>query len=179
MSTVVVYESMFGNTEEIAKAIAAGLRPSADVIVLEVSDAPRQVGGDVDLLVVGGPTHAFGMTRRSTREDAGKQADGQIVSRGGGIREWLMSLPGGRSGPPVATFDTRIEKVRRLPGSAARGAARLLHRRGYRMIAPPQSFYVTDVSGPLAEGELERARRWGKELASALTYPDHRLSGEK
>lgn len=167
MRAVVISESSFGNTASVAAAIGAGLARSAEVRVVEVSDAPPDLG-DVDLVVVGGPTHAFGMSRRSTREDAARQATGDVVSRGTGIREWLATQPVARNGVDFATFDTRVTRVRRLPGSAAKAAARALKRVGHRQAAPPKSFYVHDVKGPLADGELDRAQAWGDNLGSNL-----------
>ena len=78
---LVVYESMFGNTEAIAHAIAEGLSLQLAVELVEVSAAPTTLR-DVDLLVAGGPTHAFGLSRRSTRESAREQApDGARLIR--------------------------------------------------------------------------------------------------
>jgi hypothetical protein len=165
MRAVVVYESMFGNTERVARAIGQGLEALGNVQVIEVNEAPAHLD-DIDLLVVGGPTHAFGMSRARTREDAGRQAEGRLVSQHLGIREWLPTLPS--AAVAAAAFDTRVAKVRRLPGSAARGAARLLSRHRYRLVVPPESFYVDDVTGPLLQGELDRAREWGNTLATAL-----------
>ena len=65
-----IHESMFGNTEQIANAVAAGLGESVDVQVTEVADAPTDPGPDVALIVAGGPTHAFSMSRENTRADA-------------------------------------------------------------------------------------------------------------
>jgi hypothetical protein len=96
MKTLIVYESMFGDTQLIADAIAAGLSANGavDVVdVIEVGTAPTSIGVDVDLLIVGGPTHAFSMSRPSSREDASRQAgENAIISRGRGIREWLETL---------------------------------------------------------------------------------------
>jgi len=166
MRAVVVYESMFGNTERVARAIGQGLEPFADVQVVEVGEAPAVLDG-VDLLVVGGPTHAFGMSRASTREDAERQAGRAVLSRRLGVREWLPTLPSSTE-VAAAAFDTRVAKVRRLPGSAARGAAKLLLRHRYAVIVPPESFYVDDVTGPLLQGELDRARAWGSTLVASL-----------
>lgn len=62
MKALVVYESMFGNTEQVARAVATGLGRHLDVELVAVANAPDTVS-DVDLVVVGGPTHAFSMTR--------------------------------------------------------------------------------------------------------------------
>ena len=84
-----------------------------------------------------------------------------------GLREWLDGLPDER-GRWFAAFDTRVTKVRHLPGSAARSAARAGRRHGFRRATDPESFYVLDVDGPLAEGELERARAWGRSVAASV-----------
>jgi hypothetical protein len=159
---LVVYESMFGNTRSIANAVAEGLSPGIETEIVEVGEAPASVPQDVSLLVVGGPTHAFGLSRASTREDAAGRG-GRVLSRGKGLREWLEELDT-RPGLPAATFDTRIARPR-VPGSAARAAQRLLRRAGLTIAAPAESFYVVGTTGPLWEGELARARSWGEELA--------------
>ncbi|HEU0042879.1 MAG TPA: hypothetical protein VFQ15_11055 [Jiangellaceae bacterium] len=177
MTAIVVFESMFGNTQQIAMDIAEGLRPFVEVSVLEVGQAPAHLDERIDLIVVGGPTHAFGMTRPSTRADATEQANGALISRGVGIREWLEALPDDHRDVSVATFDTRIDKVRRLPGSAARGAAKALRRHGDRVITKPESFYVTDMTGPLVDGERLRAQRWGEELGRLYRATQVRSTG--
>ena len=170
MRALIVYESMWGNTEQVARAVAAGLAESAEVQVVEVADAPAVPGADVDLVVAGGPTHAFSMTRASTRADAVKQGAPHPADAIG-LREWLGRLPTGHQTTTVAAFDTRVTKVRHVPGSAARSAARAARRHGYESASPPHSFYVSDISGPLLEGELDRAREWGRELAGQIATP--------
>ncbi|MEV4077556.1 flavodoxin family protein [Nonomuraea fuscirosea] len=167
MDALVVYESMFGNTEEIAKAIAEGISTRLRTEVAEAGRAPGAVGAEVGLLVVGGPTHAFAMSRASTRRSAAQQATRPLVSAGNGVREWLATLRTSSAGLRSAAFDTRVAKPR-LPGSAARGIARRLRRLGVRVLVPAQSFYVLGTEGPLVEGELERARKWGESLAASF-----------
>lgn len=164
MKALVVYESMFGNTEKVARAVGEGLGTSLRVEVFEVASAPAPLAELVDLVVVGGPTHAFSMTRPATREDAVRQGAGGPPELG--VREWLARLRGGPHSEYVATFDTRVAKVRHLPGSAAKAAAKGLRRLGYGSAATPESFFVEDVAGPLLPGELERARRWGERLGT-------------
>lgn len=165
----VVYESMFGNTREVAQAIADGLGTSALVDVHEVSLVPA-VPDDLDLLVVGGPTHAFGLSRASTRADAARKS-GRLVESATGLREWLEDLPAPTARPGFATFDTRVDHPR-LPGSAARKAAKRLARLGLSPVAAPESFWVHGTEGPLVDGELDRARAWGHGLARQLAGPD-------
>jgi hypothetical protein len=172
MRALVVYESMFGNTQEVAEAVAAGLSGTFEVEVKEIADAPATLPAGVDLLVLGGPTHAFGLTREQTRQDAAGRREDPLVSRGPGLREWLegLVLPATTSATPsAATFDTRIAKPR-FPGSAAKGASRRLRRLGFRLVES-ESFWVKDVTGPLIDGEPERARAWGEHVGVAAAHP--------
>jgi hypothetical protein len=132
-----------------------------------VINAPTDPPEDITLIVAGGPTEAFSMSRTTTRADA--------ISQGGrpgreefGLREWLAGLPPRHSNARLATFDTKIDKMRHLPGSAAKGAAKAGRRHGFDLAAPPESFYVRDTAGPLAEGELDRAREWGRRLGESV-----------
>ncbi|MER7506068.1 flavodoxin domain-containing protein [Nonomuraea pusilla] len=170
MDALVVYESMFGNTKQIAEAVAEGLATRMRAEVAEVGSAPDFIGDQVALLVVGGPTHAFGMSRESTRQSAAQQAPGGLVSKGRGLREWLGGLGSSSATLASAAFDTRVFKPR-MPGSAARGAAKRLRRAGIRLVAPAQSFYVAGTPGPLLDGELDRARAWGESLAASVAVP--------
>ncbi|MEV4471935.1 flavodoxin domain-containing protein [Nonomuraea sp. NPDC049504] len=170
MDALVIYESMYGNTKKIAEAVAEGLATRMRAEVVEVGSAPPQIGKEIALLVVGGPTHAFSMSRASTRQSAAQQAAGPLVSQGGGVREWLATLGTSSAGLGSAAFDTRAAKPR-LPGSAAHAVARRLRRLGIGSVAPAESFYVTDTQGPLVEGELERARQWGESLAASFPVP--------
>lgn len=162
---LVVYESMFGNTRSIAEAIAGGVASRLPVEPIEVSSAPTWIPEDVTLVIVGGPTHALGLSRPKTREDASRQASGSLVSSGSGLREWLASV-NTRPNVDGATFDTRIDKPR-IPGSAAKAAERRLRRIGFRILAQATSFYVTGTQGPLLAGELDRARRWGESVVAS------------
>lgn len=165
MRALVVYESMFGNTEAVAQAVAGGIQESMAVDVVEVGAAPDAMPEDVALLVVGGPTHAFGMSRPATRIDAARQVSA-IISLERGIREWLKGLPIRTSATQATAFDTRVTS--RVTGSAARGASRRLGRLDYPLVAVPEAFRVTGVRGPLIDGELDRARAWGMTLGAAV-----------
>jgi hypothetical protein len=85
---------------------------------------------------------------------------------GPGLRKWLAERKG--DGAKAAAFDTRIDKSPMLTGAASRGIAKRLRKVGYEVVADPESFVVEDSEGPLAEGELERAKAWGAELAKKL-----------
>jgi hypothetical protein len=166
VKALVVYESFWGNTEAVAQAIAGGISESMDVDVFDVCDAEGCVA-DADFVVVGGLTHVLSMSRPGTRADAVRQGG----ARGGtdrGVREWLAALPTGDGSRCVFTFDTRLRRMRHLPGAAARSEARSARRRGYPTPWSAHSFYVVDVQGPLVDGELERAREWGRHLAAGV-----------
>lgn len=166
---VVVYESMFGNTEAIARAVAEGLAERLDVEVARAG--PDLVVDDVALVVVGAPTHAFGLSWPSTRRSAGEQGAPGSVAQGPGLREWLDGWTPGPDPPQVAAFDTRIRK-KGVPGSAARTALRKLHRRGTHLACSALSFWVSGTPGPLLPEETDRAREWGRSLAQAtLAHP--------
>ncbi len=165
MHVVVVFESLWGNTEQLAREIAAGIGERTDVV--DAESMPGSLDVDVDLLVVGGPTHAFSMSTSSTREAAKQQGAEHIP--GEGIREWIAALSSPGRAVPVATFDTRVVSPR-LPGSAAKKAMKRLVALGFRPIAKPETFGVHGYAGPVADGELERARRWGTEIAGLLPH---------
>lgn len=167
---MVVYESMFGDNRQVARAITAGLGESRVVAeAVEVGTAPAEVPAEVDLLVVGSPNHAWSLPRPATREDAATKTDVPLVSQGIGVREWLESatLP---QGIRTAAYDTR--------GSHPKAVVRFDHasttidkgltRLGGTRLAPAEHFLVADVKGPLEPGELERAQAWGRALGSAL-----------
>jgi hypothetical protein len=159
---LVVVESMFGNTRKVAAAVAEGMSsPTLDVEVVDVASAPAAPVTDV--VVVGGPTHVFGMSRRSTRKAAGEQGGDPEAAAADGIRDWLERLHA-MPGTPVATFDTRVRRPG-LIGSAAGRAMHRLRRLGMRPLDRPATFWVEDVAGALLDGELERARAWGRLLA--------------
>jgi hypothetical protein len=164
MRTVVVYESMFGNTELVARAVADSLASVRGTVeVINVDNAGRV--DEADLLIVGGPTHAYGMTRPGTRQEAQRQAKDGVRSTTG-IREWLETLGAAPEGAAAAVFDTRLGKPRWLTGSAAKGVAKRLRQHGYQLVAPPESFIVEGTTpSKLREGELTRAREWAGALA--------------
>jgi flavodoxin len=165
MRALVVYESMFGNTRAVAEAVARGLATRTTVDVYEVGTAPDVVGDDVDLVVAGGPTHAFSMSRANTRRSAVDQSETPVVSTGRGLREWIEAAGPTLRGRAVATFDTKIDKAY-LPGSAARAAHKRLRRLGCRPVAPAENFTVLGTTGPLGDGEVARAARWGEHLTT-------------
>jgi flavodoxin-like protein len=174
MRAIVAYESMYGNTRQVAEAIASALEDLGEVQVVSVNDPETGVATDADFLVVGGPTHIHGIATEMSRKGVAKAAEeDQDVELepgavdGPGLRSWLGQRSG--EGGPAAAFDTRIDRSPLLTGSAARGIAKRLRRRGYEVVSDPQSFFVEDSEGPLADGELDRARAWGRSLGVFLS----------
>lgn len=165
---LLVYESLLGNTQAVAQAVAEGLGETWPVTVREVGEAPDTIPPDVGLLLVGGPTHAFGLSRPETRKDASAETTGPVVSSGRGLREWLETLSPDSGKPPTVTFDTRVEKPH-VPGSAAKKARKRLRQKGFPDFDDPHSFWVHGKAGPLADGEVDRARAWGQELGRRLS----------
>ena len=158
MKALVVYESMFGNSAAIARAVAEGLAGGYEVTLADAASRPSAEG--VDLLVVGGPTHALSMSRPASRADAVRQ--GAAEHSGAGLREYLAASPD-LKGLAAVAFDTRIDT--RFPtGSAARKAQRMLRHLGCRFVAPPESFRVSGTAGPLLDGETDRAKKWAAGL---------------
>ena len=156
MKVLIIYDSVFGNTEQIAQAIGNALGSQEDVEILRVSNVkPEQLTG-LKLLIVGSPTRQFRPTAATT--------------------SLLKSIPkNGLKGVKVAAFDTRftvseIEKVRilaffvRIFGYAAKPISDRLEKKGGELIIPPEGFFVEGTEGPLKEGELERATDWAKQI---------------
>jgi len=171
---LVVYESMFGNGHRVAELVAEGLRESGfDVELTRAAYAPASP--EVDLLVLGGPTHALGMSRAATRAsrpshvttaaDKARVAAEPDADTVPGVREYLGTLQVLR-GQPVGVYDTR--SLRSVPAGAARGIARRVTALGAELMTPARGFHVQTVTGPLADGEEQRARAWGAELAGEL-----------
>jgi flavodoxin-like protein len=173
MKVVVIYESIYGNTHLVADAIAKGLNEVNDVTVVAVDGATPELVGQADLVIVGGPTHAHGMSRPSTRKAAvdaaqkpGHELDVDPDAAGPGLREWFTSI--GDVATHAAAFDTRLDAPAVLTGRASKGIARLLRRHGFTVVADPESFFVTKDSH-LADDEETRARSWGARLAASMT----------
>jgi hypothetical protein len=156
----------------VAEAIAEGLASLGSVEVQSVYDTDDSGADSADLLVVGGPTHMHGMTSSFSRKaavQAGEEDGAEIepgARDGRGLRRWLGERSGKRR--KAAAFDTRIDRSPTLTGAASRSIARRLHGAGFELVADRESFFVEDSEGPLAEGELERARDWGERLARVM-----------
>jgi len=164
MKSIVVYESHWGNTAAIARAIAEGIGP--DARALSTAEAAGAAIADADLIVAGAPLLGFSLPTEGMLKSIAADAHRDPVSPDlshPSMRVWLEALPKGSG--RAAAFETRIWWS---PGSAAKTILSKLERAGYRPIAKVGHFIVKGKYGPLRDGELERARRWGAELAQAM-----------
>ena len=157
MKALIIYDSFFGNTEQIAQAIGNALGSPEDVEVLRVGNVkPEQLTG-LTLLIVGSPTRGFRPTPA--------------------ISNLLKRIPkNGLKGVKVAAFDTRfaVDEIEsyvfilrilvNIFGYAAKPIADRLEKKGGELIIPPEGFFVGGTEGPLKEGELERAADWAKQI---------------
>ena len=163
MHAVVVYESHWGNTERIARAIAEGIGP--DARVLTTTEATPQALEGADLLVAGAPVMAFGLPSesmiRNAAADRKAPTPGDVSHRS--LRAWLDELP--KASGAAAAFDTRV-------GWSPRGATGTiegkLRKAGYRTVSRGGEFVVAGAYGPLRDGEEARAREWGSQLAAGI-----------
>jgi flavodoxin len=156
MKAMVVYDSAYGNTEQIARAIAQGVGEETEVVRAGSVQSGQLTG--LDLLIVGSPTQKFRPLPPVTN--------------------LLKAIPRGTlDGVRVAGFDTRITQAKvdevgilaffvKIFGYAAKPIADRLVKAGGQLAAPPEGFYVEDTEGPLQAGELERATDWGRRIAA-------------
>ncbi|MEW5717921.1 MAG: flavodoxin family protein [Chloroflexota bacterium] len=155
MNTLVIYDSVFGNTEKVARVIERAVGANGLVETLPVNQVTKEKLRGLDILVVGSPTRGFRPTEA--------------------ISKFLNALPRNHlAGVGVAVFDTRIvletinSQVFRFlvdkGGYAASHIAKSLERKGGKLVAPPEGFFVMGEQGPLKDGELERAADWARRI---------------
>jgi flavodoxin I len=152
LKSLVIYDSKFGNTEKIAKAIAGAIIPLGEVKALRVGEANPSELASIDFLIVGSPTHAGRATRAT--------------------KEFLKKIPANAlKNVRVTSFDTRFSAkdkgvgtriLLRVLGYAAGRITNSLEGKGGYLAAEPEGFIVKDSEGPLKQGELERAANWAK-----------------
>jgi flavodoxin I len=157
MSALIVYDSIFGNTEKIARAIARAMEPGDEVMLRRVGEANPIEWTTLDLLIVGSPTQGGRPTPA--------------------IQEFLRKIPANAlKNVQVTAFDTRfsaqeqglgLRLLMRILGYAAERMARSLQDKGGHLATPPVGFIVEGKEGPLQEDELERAANWGSTLGRA------------
>ncbi|MFH0768744.1 MAG: flavodoxin family protein [Chloroflexota bacterium] len=144
MRALIVYDSVYGNTEKIAKTIGGAI--TGEARVLRVDEANPAELESIDLLIVGSPTQGGRQTKA--------------------IQEFFSKIPANAlKNINVASFDTRLKtKLVKVFGYAAGRVADGLKDRGGNLIAPTEGFFVKSTKGPLLEGELERAADWAKAI---------------
>jgi hypothetical protein len=163
MNVVVVYESHWGNTAAVARAIADGFGPAARVLTTD--EASSTTVAEADLIIAGAPVMAFSLPNdkmlASLAHDtkAPTPPDLSHVS----MRSWLDALPAGHG--RSVEFETGL---RWSPGGATGAIGHKLEQAGFRRLAKARRFVVKGSYGPLREGELQRAQEWGSELAAAM-----------
>jgi hypothetical protein len=171
MKSVVIYESMYGNTHLVADAIATGLGTYGEVEVMPVALADPARIAEADLVVVGGPTHVHGMSRARTRKTAiagaEKPGAGLLLdpdAEGAGLDEWFRTFDNMTG--YAAAFDTRAPGPAVLTGQASKRIGRLLRRHGFTLLVEPESFFVSH--NKIEAEEQRHARSWGLELGVFL-----------
>lgn len=148
MKSLIVYDSLYGNTRTIAQTIADVMQGEANLKY--VGDVDVSELGDYDLLIVGAPTHGGGIS------DQAKEMLDQI-------QESALA------GTKVAAFDTRLtNKWILIFGVAAPKIAKRLVKNGGELVVPGEGFFVTGGEGPLKDGEVERAQAWAESILNAL-----------
>ena len=154
MSSLVIFDTVFGNTEQVARSIAKGLGANAQCLHAGAVTVAQIKAADV--IVIGSPTRSFAATPA--------------------LMSLLEAIPADAlAGKRVAAFDTRLlmsgvkgllfKKLIDKGGYAAPIIAAKLQSRGGTLALPAEGFFVTGEKGPLVSGELERAEDWGKKLA--------------
>jgi flavodoxin len=155
MKALIIYDTLYGNTEQVAKAIADGLKSAAEVRVLKVDEVkPDELPDGFDLVIIGSPTQRGRPTIP--------------------MEEFLRAIPFGTlHSVKLAAFDTRISfadrnvfvrwLINRL-GYAAPKIVKILRNKDSKPAVPPEGFIVKEGKGPLADGELQRATEWGRSM---------------
>ena len=164
MKAIVVYESLWGNTAAVARAIAEGLGPGAQA--RSTAEATSAVVAGAELIVAGAPLFAFQLPTDKIRETIRGKASTFPAPPDlshPALRAWLETVPPGKG--RAAAFETRIWWS---PGGATGAILRALKKAGYAPLARGKRFRVAGLTGPLKPGELERARAWGAALAREL-----------
>lgn len=166
MKALVVYESLWGNTAAIARAIAEGI--GDDALSLSTAEATSEQVASADLIVAGSPILGFTLPSESMRAGISSNLPPGVPAPDlshPSIRSWLELLPAGEG--RFATFETRVKGPW---GNAVRAIAKALAATGRTQVSsatPSMAFIVSGKYGPLRDGEIERARAWGAEIAGS------------
>jgi len=149
VKALVVYNSLFGNTEKVAKALAAGLESGGVYVnVVRVDAVKFDELSRVDLLCVGSPVHGWNASKP--------------------VNEFLERLKSveGLTGKKAFAFDTKMKS--RLAGSAGGKIERKLRGIGLTIAKHSESAIVKGREGPLEESAEGTFKQIGAELAKML-----------
>jgi len=164
MKAIVVYESFWGNTAAVARAIGEGI--GGETAVLTTDQATAEVVAEADLVVVGSPVIGFALPLEKARQDLAAQVKKGVAPPDlshPSLRSWLAALRPGKG--RFAAFETRIWwSLGGATGAIERGLAKAGYTRGQKR----ERFIVQGGQGPLRDGELDRAKAWGARLAKAM-----------
>jgi flavodoxin len=162
MNALVIYDTTFGNTQQIAQVIAHVLGEQGFVRLSPVEEVSTSELKGIHVLVLGCPTQSYGLTP--------------------GTRNFFENIPHGTlQGLMAEAFDTRYHIAESLSGSAAWAIADQLQEAGASLLVPPESFFVASREGPLEDGEIERATCWAHTLLeqfAAGRYVNREAAGE-
>lgn len=150
MRAVVIYDSVYGNTEKIAQAIASALGERVAVHLAKVGQDEPVHWSEFELVVMGGPIHRVNLSAPM------KALVNEIPKRA--LR-----------GASIAVFETCYRNPRWQRGAATRRLGRKARKSGGRQVVPPESFFVVGREGPLEEGEEERARKWAHAILEGMS----------
>lgn len=160
MKALIVFESWFGGAKCAAEAIASGLRTNdIDATLVNLSEHQPVIPADLDLLIIGAPTHNRGLPSDASQAEAAEDSGLPVH---GGVRVWLESLDIPKH-LYVALFDT-FSGNKLLAGSAAKAMTRVLVRTKQIRPVSCMSFHMSVIRGALRRGELDRAFEWGRAL---------------
>jgi flavodoxin len=147
MKALIVYDSIYGNTEKIARAIGGAI--TGEVKVFRIGEVNFSELEALDILIVGSPTHGGRPT--PTIQDFLKKVTAPAIK-----------------GINIAAFDTRFStRLVGIFGYAAGQITGSLKKTGGTLVLSPEGFFVKGKKGPLKEGELERAAGWAKEIVNS------------
>ena len=167
MKAVVVYESHWGNTAAVARAIAEGI--GSEAVAVTTDGASEAALAQADLIVAGAPVLGFGLASEEMRSGLARSTNASTAppdTSHPSMRSWLDAMPKGHA--RTAAFETRIWWS---PRGATGDIERRLKRAGHTRLAKAEQFVVKGAQGPLRAGEIERARAWGSTLAVAISGP--------
>lgn len=146
MKALVIYDTIYGNTKQVAEIIAESLNNHSQQIKAEakfVSHISINDLQDSQLIILGSPTHYWKETRK--------------------IREFILSFSRLRLKPYFACFCTKLQGS--LSGSAANKLDMNVRKLGFTTISEPLNIYVESFKGPLKSGEKQTAERFASFLA--------------